>query len=118
MDNQIVQLEGAFAIWSYTIGHGRLLLRRTKTAAHPRRADVLFKDAGWICLPSSMEGVTIAGVSFEVAGELLAKAGPVRTNERKLFKVEGAAQEGFVLAGAVVWVEDDGEYHDPTSLLE
>jgi hypothetical protein len=118
MENPIVQFMGAFALWSFTIGHGRLLLRRTKSSAHPHRVDVLFKDTGWICLPSSLENLTIREVPLNIAGALLVSAGSIRKTGRKLFRVTGTAEEGFVLAGAVAWVEDEGEYNDPSSLIE
>jgi hypothetical protein len=118
MPNEILRFEGSFAVWSYTIGHGRLLIRRTKSSAHPHRIDILFKDSGWICLPSSLDDLTIQEVPIDDAAELFAKAGRVRTNDRKMFKVTGMGQQGYVLAGAVTWAEDEGEYNDPSSLIE
>ncbi len=113
-----IKIGGSVAIWSYTIGHGRLLLRRTKSSAHPHRIDILFKDTGWICLPSSLDDLTIQEVSIDEAAELFAQAGRVRTSDRKMFKVTGKGQQGYVLAGVVVLAEDEGEYDDPSSLIE
>lgn len=114
----IFQSYGPFALWTYTIGHGRLLLRRTKSTDHPSRVDVLFKDVGWICIPTQFEGVRIREADSAEAGQLFATAGSVRTADRKIFVISGSDSKGYVLAGAVTWKEDRGEYDDPSSLLE
>jgi hypothetical protein len=118
MSEEIVRFDGPFAVWAYTIGHGRLLLRRTKSAEHPTRVDVLFKDVGWMCFPTSLADVRIREAAPGEADNLLASAGPLRTSGRKLFAVSGSNWRGYVLAGVVVWKEDEGEYNDPSSLLE
>ena len=118
MPKDVISFKGSFAVWSYTIGHGRLLIRRVKSSSDPHRIDILFKDSGWICLPSSLDDLSIQEVPVDEPAELFAKAGRVRTNDRKMFKVTGTDQQGYVLAGAVTWAEDEGEYNDPSSLIE
>ena len=118
MSIEITRYEGPFAVWSYTIGHGRLLLRRTKSAALPTRVDVLFKNVGWVVLPMNMEGLRIDEVPFEEGAQALTDAGPLRTKDRKLYRLSGTAWRGYVVAGVVVWNEDDREHNDPSPLLE
>jgi len=114
----IFQAEGSFALWSYTVGHGRLLLRRTKSSDRPTRVDVLFKDVGWLCMPAQFDGITISEADPGEVGPFLATAGSVRTADRTVFVIRGCDSRGYVLSGAVTWTEDAGEYGDPSSLLE
>jgi hypothetical protein len=118
MAEETVRFDGRFALWSYTIGHGRLLLRRTKSAEHPTRVDILFKDVGWMCIPTDIADVRIQEATSDEAESVLANTGTVRRDGRKMFVVSGAQCRGYVLAGIVVWKEDVGEYSDPSSLLE
>jgi hypothetical protein len=113
-----VRFDGPFAVWSYTVGHGRLLLRRTKSATHPTRVDVLFKNVGWVCLPMNFDGLQIKEAAPGEADLLMVGAGPVRMSDRKVFHVAGSSWKGYVAAGVVVWHEDDHEYDAPSLLLE
>lgn len=112
-----MRFDGPFAVWCYTIEHGRLLLRRTKSTEHPTRVDILFKDVGWMCMPTTFADVRIREASSGEADSLLS-AGSLRTLGRRIYAVFGPNWEGYVLAGVVVWKEDDGEYNDPSLLLE
>jgi hypothetical protein len=38
--------------------------------------------------------------------------------ERRCFVLEGPDFEGWVIAGVVVTVEDDGEYYEPSPLVD
>jgi hypothetical protein len=116
--DETLRFQGAFAVWSYTIGHGRLLLRRPKAPGFPTRVDVLFKDTGWFCLPMTFDDLEIREVPLEEAGALLERAGHLRTAERRLFALSGAGGRGYVLAAVGVWHEDAVEYHEPSPLLE
>jgi hypothetical protein len=118
MSAEIARYDGSFAVWSYTIGHGRLLLRRPKSAAFPTRVDILFKNVAWVSLPMNMEGLRIDELPMEEGGVALTDAGSMRTKDRKLFRVSGASWRGHVVAGVVVWHEDDREYNEPSPLLE
>lgn len=114
----MIQFRGEFAIWSYTVGHGRLMLRRPKTLEHPTRVDILLKDVGWMCLPTSFADIQIQEMGLEGAPRVLAEAGALRTMGRKLFVLSGTGCRGYVLAGTVAFHEDDAEYNDPSALLE
>lgn len=113
-----VQFQGEFAVWSFTIGHGRLLFRRTKSDVHPTRVDILLTDVGWMCLPMTFMDVEVREVALDEIRSMLAVAGALREKGRKAFVLSGAEWTGYVLAGALAVHEDDGEYNDPSALLE
>jgi hypothetical protein len=113
-----VSFLGEFAIWSFTIGHGRLLLRRTKSKEHPTRVDILLKDVGWMCIPATFTDIQIREGRREDVEDMLLAAGSPREAGRKVFVLSGPAWRGYVLAAVVASREDDGEYDDPSALLE
>jgi len=112
------QFQGEFAVWSFTTGHGRLLLRRTKSDAHPTRVDILLTDVGWMCLPMTFTDLQLREVAIEEIRSMLGGAGALREKGRKAFVLSGASSTGYMLAGAFAVHEDDGEYNDPSALLE
>jgi hypothetical protein len=109
---------GEFAIWSYTIGHGSLLLRRTKSGSHPTRVDVLLKDVSWVCMPTTFIDLQLRQLDAEEGRKLLTKSGGSHEAHRKVFMLSGKDWSGYVQAGAVAVHEDDGEYNDPSPLVE
>jgi hypothetical protein len=113
-----MKFEGQFAVWAFTIGHGRLLIRRTKSDEHPTRVDILLKDVGWMCIPVNFTDIQIREVPLEEAEGLLAAAGRVRDSDRKLFRLSGLGWQGYVLAAVMTSHEDEGEYDDPSHLME
>ena len=113
-----ISFRGEFAIWSYTIGHGRLLLRRTKSSEYPSRVDILLKDVGWISMPTAFTDVVIREARLGEMEGVLVAAGSPRESGRKMFALSGSGWQGFVLAAVVTWHEDQGEYNDPSPLLE
>ena len=113
----IAHFDGPFSVWSYSVGHGRLLLRRTKSDIYSTRLDVLFKNVGAICMPMTFDSLSITECSIEGAHDLIQQSG-TRIADRRFFAVSGNGWEGKVIAGAVVWHEDDKEYHEPSALWE
>lgn len=118
MPKIITQFDGPFAVWSYTIGHGRLLVRRTKSGTHQTRVDVLFKDVGAISLPMSFDRLVIEERAEKDAQEIVQRLGVVKTTGRNVFALSGNGWQGQVIAGVVVWHEDTKEYNEPSALLE
>jgi hypothetical protein len=90
--------ERDFQVWAYTVGHGQLLLRSTKSEAVATRVDVVFKNVRHVDLPTSMTGLHI-----EKAGE-------------RRYLLGGADWSGEVDAGVMVVAEDDGSYEDPSRI--
>lgn len=114
----IARFDGEFIVWSYTIGHGRLLLRRTKSIVHATRVDILFKNVALICLPMSFEDIRIEEVTFEEAKHFRIDTRWRNMKNRKFFRVSGENWQGYIVASTVVWHEDYHEYDAPSALLE
>ena len=109
MSFKTLHFQRRFQVWNYTVGHGQLLLRSTKSSEFPTRIDILFKNVTAIHLPTTFDGVTIAEASDEERNRL-----KIHKNEsEKLFIVRGDAFEGYVIAGTVAHHEDEGEHSDP-----
>lgn len=107
-----------FQIWSYTVSHGTLLLRSTKAPGTPTRVDVLFKDVAAINLPTNVDGLTIERADDAAAREAASTLDEPELRGRTVFAVRGRGCRGHVVAGAVFHHEDEGEFFDPSALLE
>ena len=55
MSELVVRFSGQFQLWGYTVSHGQLLLRSTRSELRPTQIDVLFKNVGYIQLPVLLE---------------------------------------------------------------
>ena len=114
MPNELLNCSRPFQIWEYTVGHAQLLLRSPKAVDLPTRVDVLFKNVAAIHLQTNLDSLR---VSEAIEGEeigLHSGLGATISKNRKIFVVRGSDFVGYVIAGAIAWHEDDGEYHDPS----
>lgn len=109
-----LDFERPFRIWSYIVSHNQLLLRSTKGTDAKTRIDVLFKNVSLINIASNLDGLVI-----EEAGpdEIRLDCTDVHLKGRKVFRVTSRNCQGYVVAGAVVVHEDEGDYLDPSVLL-
>jgi hypothetical protein len=117
MANEIINFQRHFQVWRYTKSHGQLLLRSErmqKNGIIPTRVDVFFKNVAAIHLPASFDGLSISEASEAEKPELHLQIGSKDMRERKVFIVRGSNFQGYVIAGIVVWHEDDGEYDTPS----
>lgn len=105
-----------FQIWRYDVGHGALLLRSCKSEKEKTRVDVLFKDVRVMELRAYLRTLSIEEVP---ASEVLNRpTKPDGTIEHGLivYLVKSQDWTGCIVAGAVYWHEDDGEYGQPSAL--
>jgi hypothetical protein len=102
-----------FQIWSYTVSHGQLLLRSTKTPAQPTRIDVLFKDVTMMKLMAELHDLSIREVAAEDVG---LDVGIRPGDDQRVFGLSSKNFGGFVVAGTVVVHEDDKEYYEPSAI--
>lgn len=105
-----------FQVWEYSVSHAQLLLRSVRDGDHPTRVDVLFKNVGYMALPSAF----MVDVIEELTGDELAMleglaAGALRDG-RTAFRLATADGEGLVVAGVMVSAEDELESHEPSAL--
>ena len=96
----------------------QLLLRSTK---HPAtsvdtRIDVLFKGVGFISIGTRCDGFIVTLSSADEHVGLLPEGQP--TNGQHVYKIVSRKASGLIIAVACVTHEDDGEYYDPSSLLQ
>ena len=105
-------------LWSYTVSHSQLLLRATKDREHATRVDVLFKGVGAMQLPSVMSALTVREAESGEREAILGSTSVDMPEERRCFVLEGPDFQGWVVAGAVVSAEDEGEYFEPSPLLD
>ena|SRR6266478_5003521 len=115
MSSKPINFERSFQIWKYTVGHGQLLLRSTKSPGHQTRIDVFFKNVGAVHLPSTFDGLSIVeGSNDEALKMSVLDSSSITKGHRKLFIVRGSDFLGYVVAAIVVCHEDEGEYHEPS----
>ena len=108
-----------FQLFSYAVTHGQLLLRSCKTAIDPTRVDVLFREVRAMELRSWFEGIEI--VEEENAAFLATRPSrpvPMFDKEIRFYRLKGNGWEGFVVGGIVSYLEDDGDFFDPSGLIE
>lgn len=71
-----------------------------------------------MCMPMNFTNLQIREVPREEVELMLAVAGSPRETGRSVFALSGTDSRGYVLAAAVAFHEDEGEYHEPSSLLD
>ncbi|MCB1013680.1 MAG: hypothetical protein KDB10_00990 [Acidimicrobiales bacterium] len=114
----LVELPRMVQLWSYTASHSQLLLRATKDRDHATRVDVLFKGVGAMQLPSVMAALTVREAEPDERQAILSSTSVDMPDERRCFVLEGPDFRGWVVAGAMVSTEDEGEYFEPSPLLD
>jgi len=114
--NPIVEFQRHFQMWKFTVSHGMLLLRSTKSPNHPTRVDVLFKNVARINMPTTFDGFIVSAASEAETQDLVQQLGTLALHRRHTFLIEGSNFRGHVVAGIVVWHEDEGEYSQPSVL--
>jgi hypothetical protein len=103
-----------FQLWSYSVSHGELLFRSTKSTEFSTRIDVFFKGVKEVHLPTTSDGLSVT----EGSDTDIRKLSPLRQSpfgeDVKLFTVEGADFVGYVAALVALSHEDNGEYNEPS----
>jgi hypothetical protein len=113
MTTTVASFNRRFQLWSYSVSHAQLLLRSTKDDQHQTQVDVLFKNVRLMCLPVTMDGLTITNSTFAD----LAAQGATEALGGDCFRLDGSYWRGSVVAGVVVWNETEDEFHMESKLL-
>lgn len=105
-----------FELWTYAVSHRQLLLRSNKSEEYPTRCEILFTNVSHLKIPAWIDALEIEVGDHSTALEaeetsLLKESGTV------LYLIRGRGFSGYVLAGNLTYVEDNGEYYEPSSLL-
>jgi hypothetical protein len=117
MKNVIVNFSRRFQVWSYTVGHGQLLLRSTKDAQNSTQVDVLFKNVGLVSLPTFFDGLTVIESTKQELESSGLTTGLLPAENRKCMKLEGNNWRGAIVAGNIAWSEDDAEHYAESKLI-
>lgn len=105
-----------FELWRYLVSHGQLLLRSNKGDGHARRIDILFKNVKRMDLPTLMDDVEITIATEDQVPAAARDLGSHRAAGGGIvYRVAGRGFAGYVVAGFVGVVEDDGEFNEPSS---
>jgi hypothetical protein len=105
-----------FQVWAYTVGMGRLLLRSTKSETFGTRVDVLFQNVKAMKLPTLLDGLVVTVAVAGAANEITDATGALPDDETVFFVLDSLTGTGYVLAGVVAEIEDEGEYFEPSKL--
>lgn len=114
MPNEIIHSGRFFQLWRYSVSHGELLLRSTKTADRPARIDMFFKGVTEIHLPKTANGLFVKEASEADIQNLSILRPPRFDHGDRVFRIEGPDFVGYVVALLALCHEDDGEYFDPS----
>ncbi|OLR94801.1 hypothetical protein [Actinokineospora bangkokensis] len=119
-----LEVDRKFVLSGYVYSHSQLLLRSGRTGydkgeylAHDSVYDVLFKDVGAVVVSDSYRPLRISVASGEERRAVESVLGR-GLDERTLFRLRGAESSGYVLAGAVYWLDDPaGSVEGPSALI-
>ena len=106
-----------FQVWRYTVSHGQLLLRSNRDDRHATRCEILFKDVARMDLPTLIDDLEIDAAAEAEVPASVKELGVDEVRDRTIYRIRGRDCLGYVVAGALAYAEDDGEYHSPSSLL-
>jgi len=119
-DGESVGFLRVFGIGLYKGSLRRLLLRSDKTESNHTRIDILFMNTQHLSLPTTMEGLEITDATETVRGESLLRECriPVYDGTRvRVYVVTSGNGNGHVIAGSASYIEDAGEYWEPSSFI-
>ncbi|WP_350281342.1 hypothetical protein [Kribbella sp. HUAS MG21] len=102
-----------FEVWVYTVSHSQLLLRARADDEHTTTLDVLFKPVDAVRLRMSYDGLTVrCADQTERTEVLLEQQIPEPGQGVRVLKLDG----GYVVCGALGWLEDDRDGRAPSDL--
>jgi hypothetical protein len=111
MHQEVFSFQGRFQLWSFTVSHSQILIRSVKSEKRQTRIDVLFKDVSSLSLPTILDDFSIVEIDNPPDTHEISKS---IYFDRKSYRVLFEGGEGIIVAGAMGWHEDNGEYFDPS----
>jgi hypothetical protein len=107
-----------FVVFSYSVGHGLLLLRSSKTNASPTRLDMLIQDVRVMEIRSSFDGIRIEEVNVEYLGKYSSRPAEMLEHGNRIYAMRGSGWSGFVVGGEIAIHEDEGDFMAPSFLMD
>ena len=113
MRKEIARFSGMFQLWQYTVGHGRLLYRRTKGTETETRIDILFKPVYGMQLATVLHDPVIYLTDpSELPADFLGLS-PAPSDANTYF-IQAQKFKGYIVASYAGWHEDAGEWDEPS----
>jgi hypothetical protein len=106
-----------FSLFSYAMSHGLLLLRSGKTNEHKTRVDILFHDVRVMEIRAWFKGLLIREALPAAIASRLSNPSDMIEIGNKVYLLEAAGWQGFVVGGILTTCEDDGEMFARSPLL-
>lgn len=117
-DSRLYSSERAFSLWRYTTSHGQALFRSNITDDAPTRLEVLFKCVTYIQVPTRLDGLKITESDVSSIKSIRLNGVQIDSDlDSRCFCIESKTGSGLILALAVHFAEDTGDYCDPSSLF-
>jgi hypothetical protein len=115
--NRSIHFPGrVFQLWAYTVSRRQLLLRSTKSEEHPSRIDVIFWNVLRVNLPVTLRGLEISESSAST-NDFLAELPAESRRGQNLYTLKGDITTGSIVASGIDYIEDGGEYDQPSALF-
>ncbi|HEX7285586.1 MAG TPA: hypothetical protein VF532_05355 [Candidatus Angelobacter sp.] len=114
MENGPIPFNRQFQIMTYRCSHSQLLLRSGKTAQRPTRIDVLFKDVRAFELRTYLRDLTLEEINPAQLTGHAAQVQQVMEEGHKVYLLKADDWTGYIVAGALFWHEDEGEFGQPS----
>ncbi|HEY1265791.1 MAG TPA: hypothetical protein VGH16_00945 [Candidatus Binatia bacterium] len=121
MSAEVINSKRFFQLWSYSVSHGELLFRSTKSELFPTRIDILFKGVTEFHLPTISTDLSITEASdIEIRDLYTLSPASSKDTHVKVYVVKGRRARsvddylGYIIALAAFTHEDEGEYHEPS----
>ncbi|MFE3514798.1 hypothetical protein [Streptomyces sp. NPDC059166] len=113
-DTLLLRLDRTFRVWSYGVGHSRLLLRSRKEGADRPRLDLHFEAVDVMRLVRRYEGLELHTVDDDMSARLYEESGvPAALRDTRLVvALRSRSGTGYVQCGRVV-VDRHQDDEDP-----
>ena|SRR5690348_1733686 len=118
MATLIHEFTGLFQLWTYDVSNGRLLFRRNKTQANQTRIDMLFVDTTFVQLQTGIQSFSLEQMTDSEAAQEIPAPHLTIPKSLKRYRLRAADQVGYVIAGNVLFHEDDGHYAQPSKIYK
>jgi hypothetical protein len=104
-----------FSVFSYSVGHGPLLLRSGRTDEHHTRIDVLILDVRAVEIRSWFEGFEIALVDHDYLREFRSRPTEMMEPGLNAYSISGKEWQGFIVGGTLYVHEDEADFTAPSA---
>jgi len=113
---EMFRSERRFQLWAQTVSHGQLLLRSPNSDSEPTRIDLLFKPVTAMKLRGMYDGLVVRCARDDEAAAVRESLAPLALESEQILILETGGIPDFVACSAFGWLEDHGDFHEPSRL--